>query len=419
MLTTVCSIILFFSIAQPGAIIPVLGDTRVFFAFNVFAWILLIATNREAFSNLTGLPQNKYIIGLLFAYTISEAQYFWISGTASVFIFWVKKLILYWLMISVIEDLKKLKTAIWMLIWAIGVLAAYGWNFYLSEPNLLVHSARIYSVGNYNNPNSLALVFTLCIPLAFALLEIERSAIKRLVLVVFMVTVFVTCAYTKSRGGTIGLLIAFGLSTIFSRRVFKSRTIKLIIIAIGAVGFMTIVLSLILSRGDVTSLTGRGGEASSGDRLMAWFAAVRMFRDHPLFGVGWGKFTEFAFDYGMDKRLLVHNTFLSVLAETGIVGAFFFGMTIISIIRQLLEMRKQWFNDKNREDELIICQGILISIICYLVNTSFSVKDHEPFYWALLGLAGIICKIFEREQKLKTLETLVPESEIASLKSRS
>jgi len=379
----------------------------------------LIVTKRGSFSDLTGLPQNKYIVGLLFAYTISEGQYFWISGTAAVFVFWAKKFILYWLMISVIEDLKKLKTAFWMLIWAVGVLAVYGWNLYLSEPDLLLDAVRIYSVGNYNNPNSLALVLTLCFPLAFALLEVEKSAIKRLVLVGFMVTVFVTCAYTKSRGGTIGLLIAFGLSTILSRRIFQSRAIKLIFVGMGAVGFMTIVLSLILSRGDVTSLTGAGGEASSGDRLMAWFAAIRMFLDHPIFGVGWGKFTEFALDYGMDKRLLAHNTILSVLAETGIVGAFFFTMTILSVVRQLVEMRRKWLKDKNREDELIICQGILICFICYLANTSFSVKDHEPFYWALLGLVGILCKINQRDRWLKVSDTLEPESKIGGLTSRS
>ena len=91
---------------------------------------------------------------------------------------------------------------------------------------------------------------------------------------------------------------------------------------------------------------------------------------------------------------------LSVLAETGIFGFICFFGILYHTFRQLWEMRQSWRKREDRNDSLILCQGVLISLFCFMVNTSFSVKDHDPIYWAILTFASVLCVIYKNERDL-------------------
>jgi len=250
---------------------------------------------------------------------------------------------------------------------------------------------------NYDNPNSFALLLTCTFPLVFALFEVEKALLKRLLLMVCMGALLVSCVYTRSRGGLAGMLGAVILSVLLSRRAFKWKSLK-VFVTVGAVAvFSSVVVGFILTRRDVTSYLGSGGEASAGDRLMAWVGAIRMFASHPLLGVGWSRFTDYCYQYGMDTKLIAHNTMLSVLAETGLLGITCFTAVLAITIRQLIKMRREWGNRWEKEERLILCNGVLVSLLCFLFNTSFSVKDHEPVYWAILALAAVLYNLYQRE----------------------
>ena len=157
-------------------------------------------------------------------------------------------------------------------------------------------------------------------------------------------------------------------------------------------------VSFILStREDVTGFTGGSGETSSGDRLLAWVAAIKMAKDYPAFGVGWGKFEENVRNYGHDKKVIAHNTILSVLAETGLFGLACFVGALYCVFRQLWMIRRKWRENEDKRDFLILSQGVLASFVTFVVVSSFSVKDHDPAYWAMLAIAGGLCNIYRRE----------------------
>jgi O-antigen ligase len=54
-------------------------------------------------------------------------------------------------------------------------------------------------------------------------------------------------------------------------------------------------------------------EASAAGRVDSWYEGLQMFRQHPLLGVGADMYSEL-------HSLTAHNSFVLVLAETGIVG---------------------------------------------------------------------------------------------------
>jgi O-antigen ligase len=67
-------------------------------------------------------------------------------------------------------------------------------------------------------------------------------------------------------------------------------------------------------------LGGRGGEeaaSSTAERLDCWAEALAMWRSHPLFGVGLGRFGEYHY-------MTAHNSYLLTLAELGLPGMLLF-----------------------------------------------------------------------------------------------
>ena len=77
---------------------------------------------------------------------------------------------------------------------------------------------------------------------------------------------------------------------------------------------------------DVRGIDAHAGNYAVIERLAHWQAAVEMARDHPIFGVGLGNYSVRYADYRLINWQLplghAHNTYLNLLAETGMVGLF-------------------------------------------------------------------------------------------------
>lgn len=130
------------------------------------------------------------------------------------------------------------------------------------------------------------------------------------------------------------------------------------------------------------------GRASNPDNIDSRFAAFRaawnMFLDHPFFGVGIGNYFnaaqqaryEFTF-HGIPAPPAPHNTYLSVLAETGLVGALPFVLLWICILRVL------WLSRGSR--------GVSVAIVLLLLLDSLADNQGQevPSLIATAFLIGI------------------------------
>src|SRR6185369_16054039 len=105
-------------------------------------------------------------------------------------------------------------------------------------------------------------------------------------------------------------------------------------------------LVMIASWGQLLGIKREGtvedSEHSVSQRQSFAYVSWQMFRDNPLFGVGFGRFYDRKLPYLSDRsqnfeleslrRLHHHNTLLSVLTETGLVGlAAFIGVFVVWI----------------------------------------------------------------------------------------
>jgi len=164
-----------------------------------------------------------------------------------------------------------------------------------------VQDGRIQYVGIFSDPNDLAMLFIIAIPMALlmgghgGMLGLRRlfwwGAALLLLYGVYL---------TDSRGAFLAVMAMAGV-WLWLRR-------GLLVAGIMGVAGMSVLLMLPTRMQELDA-----GESSAYGRIEAWYDGIQMFIGNPLLGVGVGNFTT-------HTLLTAHNSFVLVLAETGIIG---------------------------------------------------------------------------------------------------
>jgi N-acetylglucosaminyldiphosphoundecaprenol N-acetyl-beta-D-mannosaminyltransferase len=197
--------------------------------------------------------------------------------------------------------------------------------YYLADPNLGIHFGRARGPGL--NAASLGLYLTACGCCAWTLLGESRHRWQQLALlsIVLLAGIGVFATYTRSTW--LGLAAA-GLVIAFHQLPRRWRLPGLA--AAGLAGACVAALTW----GQIVGLEreGTAAEAEHSVDQRASFAYVswQMFKDHPLVGVGFGRFYDRKLPYLSDRSQPIelesirplhhHNTLLGLLTETGLVG---------------------------------------------------------------------------------------------------
>jgi O-antigen ligase len=142
-------------------------------------------------------------------------------------------------------------------------------------------------------------------------------------------------------------------------------------------------------------LTHFGGGGSG--REDQWTVAWRIFRAHPLFGVGLGNFTVLEPRYTLEPGPMthvaiiaetpdiVHNTYLQLLAETGVIGLIVFLIVVAGSLRASWLAAKR-FDAVGREDYGDLARAVLIGTIGMLAASFFLTNGNNFELWILFAL---------------------------------
>ena len=118
-------------------------------------------------------------------------------------------------------------------------------------------------------------------------------------------------------------------------------------------------------------------------------------------GFGYGQFIDIVGDFGGPSYLQAHNTQVKVAAESGWVGIFSYLGLIFLTLKHMIVM-ENYFKRVAILEPMLIIQGLRISLIGFLVNTSFSVKEHEWMLYIVLGLSLAMREIYRKTLPLET-----------------
>lgn len=201
----------------------------------------------------------------------------------------------------------------------------------------LVEDGRVTVGRSYGSilgdPNDLAFILLPALGFSASLAYSARGRLERLIFGLAALLVLIAITYTRSRGGLVGCL-ALGAVIAYSTMRLKS---------VATVSIVALVVALYIgmglsSRMTAGSVDGKLDESAAG-RVEMWSIAIRMGVENPFMGIGIANFEREAYKVS-GKWKAVHNTWLSVLAESGIVGlGLFLGMVISTIYTLFAALR--------------------------------------------------------------------------------
>lgn len=116
---------------------------------------------------------------------------------------------------------------------------------------------------------------------------------------------------------------------------------------------------------------GTVGEDGGSGRFDIWSDGLVYFIEKPMFGIGSFNFQSYHY-FTVGKAIFMHNSFLEILVETGIVGMVLYATAIIAmmwtLVKAALADKEQWW--------------LLIALIGYLsMMTSLSLVLNEIFFF--------------------------------------
>jgi hypothetical protein len=180
------------------------------------------------------------------------------------------------------------------------------------------NGGRIYRLrgpGQINDPNDFGQLIVCVIPLTFIFWR-PNKLLLNIVCVILPVSVLVLGVYlTHSRGALLALL---AVAVVATRR--RIGTLPTLLLAGG----------LFAAASALHFTGGREISANAGaDRTGLWGAGLQMLKSHPLFGVGYGNFSDFA-------GLTAHNSIVVCAGELGLFGLYFWSLFLFPTARNAL-----------------------------------------------------------------------------------
>ena len=206
---------------------------------------------------------------------------------------------------------------------------------------------------------------------------------------------------TLSRGG----LLALGASLIAAIVVAGRRRGAALAVALCAVLAAVVYFGAFASveaRDRVLAVDGGTG------RTDIWTVGWRMVEDHPLRGVGAGNFPTSSIhyllepgallrdDFIVDTPKVAHNTYLSLLAELGVVGlALFLGVIGFSLWCAARAVRCAAQAGDRQLD--ILSRAMIVVIVGLLAADFFGSREYSKLLWLLLSLCPVLLAISRAE----------------------
>ena len=207
--------------------------------------------------------------------------------------------------------------------------------------------------GTVGDPNVLASVLLVGAILAFALATTQRrSPLLRLLVAGAGILCLAVLVLTFSRGGLIALGAAVLAAPLVSRH-------KAAIIATGLLVLVCVVayIGALAPAGAREHIVANDGGSGRTD---IWKIGWRMVEAKPVIGIGVGNFQSSSIHYQIrpgaatvrtdlaDNPSVAHNSFLELLAETGIVGlSLFLGVVLTALAAAFGATRKFFASDRN------------------------------------------------------------------------
>ncbi|MBI3607793.1 MAG: O-antigen ligase family protein [Nitrospirae bacterium] len=351
------------SVSKQGLRLPFIGLTAALFGWVAFSMLVGINRFGDGADWLYVISLLKYIS--LFAYFIATVNLSHSRDDLSV-------VLRAWLVASTV-------------IAGLGVAGSF-LHFTAGQSLPFVEGHR--ATGTFDDANLFAAYLSLSFFLAFALLIDAKTATirARMVVVSAMALQLLALVLSGSRGGVTACVLSIAVFGVIS----GSGRIRLALVGTALAGVVVVGSLAVSSQGVIDKfqpVINRLASASDFDdpshlqRYRLWSQALAFFERSPVTGIGRGNFKVVLIqETGIQH--IPHNTFLGILAETGLVGLLLFLGLLLSFV---VLLAPRIFQRVDRTQALMAACLLAALVAIAAQGLTISLENFRGF-WVLLGL---------------------------------
>jgi putative inorganic carbon (hco3(-)) transporter len=361
--------------------IPFLDFVRPAQLSIAVAMVLLFVENSTARSNLKLVrPEGPLIIGFLFVSILSISTALWPRMALESTVDLAKCTAVYFLVSQTVDRIGRVKALLWTMVLG-GLFPAIGTLYFYASG--VTTQGRAAWLGIFGNPNDVAYALVLLVPLALALGTLAGPRGRLLsgaVLLIYLAALYTTF----SRGGLIGFLAvvcALGM---------RVRSSALRLVGVALLGTTVLAATYFWNR-EEGGFAELGSDFTVNQRIVTVKAGLLMLVDHPLLGVGLGC-SIVGFDRYVEAgeltrtSLVVHNTFIQALAETGLLGGLLYLILIFGAIASAHRIASGPGESEEAQERRIVGAALFASLVGFAVCGLSSGEVLSWFPFILLGL---------------------------------
>jgi len=355
-----------------------------------------------------------YLVVLVLSATLSGGAR--ASTVGPVLTFLSEGLLLYLLVTTAVRTPRALRAVIWTVVLAgafmglisvwqelthsyhhtLGGLAQVDSSGFNVGTDLTGKELRPRLAGPIGEKNRYAQVLLVLLPLAASRVRAEPRGRLRLLAAACAALILAGVVLSFSRGAAVALLVvlvaAMALRMVSVRQTLAVVAILVALVAVIAPDYVARIETL--GAADSALSDGSGVDSAIQGRATENVAALHVFRDHPLLGVGPGQFfSRYSAQYGnaLDLRFLeenrrAHNLYLEIAADTGLLGlAAFLSIVGVTMVR----LRRLTVRCRARAPELAtLGDALLLALIAYMASGVFLQLAYQRYFWFLVALAN-------------------------------
>lgn len=321
-------------------------------------------------------------LGVLAAFTIPFS--IWPGGSLVVWSEFAKTAAVFVLLAHVINTLARLRLAAWLLtLMAIGLGFFALYNFVtgaMVDQGVNQDRLRGNEGALTKNPNDLALMVNLLVPLTVGLFLASKEAWQRVILIIAIGVEAVTVVLTYSRGGAV-TLAAIVMTYVWKLRHRQERSL----IYAGLLAVLLVLPLLPSSYFDRISTIVNVEADRTGSAQERWsdmMTAAKTVLANPVIGAGMGM-NILAMREARGGWLGVHNVYLEHALDLGLVGLALFLALLVSCMRSAADVQRR----KVPAELSFLAQGIQVSLIAYAVAAIFHPVSYHIYFYYIGGLA--------------------------------
>ncbi|MBP7040447.1 MAG: O-antigen ligase family protein [Chloroflexi bacterium] len=324
------------------------------------------------------------VLGVLFIFWIyiTHPQAAWFGSDRNWMLTYLQLVVLAFLAEELLDDPKKMRTFIWVFSFAavISAIVAIQQGHIGEDIDTSVRTG-----GLSEGANSAGRYFVIGMIFFVYLRTTENLPFLKILSSLGIIITFIGVFYTVSRTAMVLLFTAIGLIILLNpRKKLNFPLIILFMISILAVTFLSDTVFRIL--GSIIPSISQGTD-TIGLRYRLWEAGFRMWQDHPITGVGIGRYPNELPFYGRDipsfyLHLVAHSTYIQLLSETGVVGL---GIWLGAVITSVINL---WKSSRTSDpDENALARVWFIVMVILLIGAITMTQSAEKFIWICMGVS--------------------------------